>query len=63
MELRTHPIIYLLNHLPGLKLPSSPNTIKDTNQSISDALAPSISSSDPDDPQKPTDSPKIDLIV
>ena len=63
MDLRTHPIIYLLNDLPGLKLPSSPNTTKDTNESITDASAPSMSSVDPDDPEKSTDSPKIDLIV
>jgi hypothetical protein len=63
MDLRTHPIIYLLNHLPGLKLPSSPNTTKNTNESILDASAPSVSSFDPDDPKKQTDSPKIDLLV
>jgi len=63
MDLRTHPIIYLLNHLPGLKLSSSPNTTKDTNQSISDALAASMSSLDSEDLEKPNDSPKIDLIV
>lgn len=63
MDLRTHPIIYLLNHLAGLKLPSSPNTAKETNQSIPNALEPSVSSLDSEDPKKSTDSPKIDLII
>jgi hypothetical protein len=63
MNLKTHPIIYLLNHLPGLKLLPSPNTTKGTNQSIPDMLAPPISSFGPDDPEKPTDPPEIDLIV
>jgi hypothetical protein len=63
MDLRTHPIIHLLPHLPGLNLSALPNAAKDPNQSVPDALAPSVSSPDSDDPEKPTDSRRIDLFV